>query len=106
MYAIRSYYAVEEKPVCPKSNYAIPGLYFYDSSVVDKAQQLKPSNRGELEITDINKMYLYNKQLKVLPLDSKTKWYVITSYSIHYTKLYDYRFERGNRKGNKNSTES
>jgi len=87
--------SVEEKPVCPKSNYAIPGLYFYDSSVVDKAQQLKPSNRGELEITDINKMYLYNKQLKVLPLDSKTKWYDTgTCKSLHEASSFVRKTQR------------
>ncbi|MDR2475664.1 MAG: glucose-1-phosphate thymidylyltransferase RfbA [Bacteroidales bacterium] len=57
--------SLEEKPDNPKSNYAIPGLYFYDNTVVKKAQSLQPSKRGELEITDLNKLYLYEKTLKV-----------------------------------------
>ncbi len=57
--------SLEEKPVKPKSNYAIPGLYFYDESVVEKARNLKPSHRGELEITDLNKVYLREGTLHV-----------------------------------------
>lgn len=57
--------SLEEKPEKPKSNYAVPGLYFYDSSVVEKAKNLKPSVRGEYEITDLNKVYLNDKTLKV-----------------------------------------
>lgn len=57
--------SLEEKPECPKSNYAVPGLYFYDSTVTEKAASLKPSARGEYEITDLNKMYLEEKSLKV-----------------------------------------
>lgn len=57
--------AIEEKPKLPKSNYAITGLYFYDKNVVDLAKMLKPSNRGELEITDLNRLYLEQKKLYV-----------------------------------------
>lgn len=56
---------LEEKPIDPKSNYAIPGLYFYDNTVVEKAKQIKPSKRGELEITDLNRIYLEEGTLKV-----------------------------------------
>ena len=57
--------SLEEKPENPKSHYAVPGLYFYDNSVVEKAKSLKPSPRGELEITDLNKVYMEEKTLKV-----------------------------------------
>ena len=57
--------SLEEKPAKPKSNYAIPGLYFYDETVCDKAASLKPSARGEYEITDLNKLYLAEGTLKV-----------------------------------------
>ena len=57
--------SLEEKPENPKSHYAVPGLYFYDNSVVEKAKSLKPSPRGELEITDLNKFYMEEKTLKV-----------------------------------------
>lgn len=66
--------SLEEKPENPKSKYAIPGLYFYDNTVVKKAKSLKPSKRGELEITDLNKLYLEEKNLKVNLLGRGFAW--------------------------------
>ena len=65
---------IDEKPLKPKSNYAVSGLYFYDNDVIEIAKSLKPSDRGELEITDVNNYYITNKKMKVTLLDNDINW--------------------------------
>lgn len=66
--------SLEEKPEIPKSNYAVPGIYFYDNSVIERAKRVTPSERGELEITSINRMYLEEGRLNVINLGRGMAW--------------------------------
>jgi len=66
--------SIEEKPKIPKSNYAVPGLYFYDNSIIEVAHNIKPSARGEYEITDVNRFYLEHNKLKVCKMNKGTAW--------------------------------
>ena len=66
--------SIEEKPAMPKSNYAVPGIYFYNNEVIQIAKNIQPSARGEYEITDVNKAYMQNKKLKVVVLDRGFAW--------------------------------
>ena len=88
--------SIEEKPLNPRSNFAIPGLYFYDNNVVEIAKNISPSERGEYEITDINKEYLKNKSLKVRIFNRGTTWFDTGTFeslsdASHFIRLNEQR---------------
>ena len=88
-------YNIEEKPINPKSKFAITGLYFYDNSVVAKAKKIKPSDRGELEITDLNKMYMKEGKLNVEKMNRGMTWLDTgTTDSLHEASSYIRTLER------------
>ena len=88
-------YNIEEKPLNPKSKFAITGLYFYDDSVVEKAKKIKPSDRGELEITDLNKMYMKEGKLNVEKMNRGMTWLDTgTTDSLHEASSYIRTLER------------
>ena len=88
-------YNIEEKPLNPKSKFAITGLYFYDNSVVEKAKKIKPSDRGELEITDLNKMYMKEGKLNVEKMNRGMTWLDTgTTDSLHEAASYIRTLER------------
>jgi glucose-1-phosphate thymidylyltransferase len=88
--------SIEEKPEIPKSNYAVPGLYFYDNNVVDIAKNIQPSKRGEYEITDVNAEYLKRGKLKVSVMNRGTAWLDTGTFSSlmqagHYVEVIEER---------------
>lgn len=87
--------SIEEKPETPKSHYAVPGMYFYDSSVVEVAGSIKPSARGELEISSVNEVYLREGLLRVETLSNRTRWFDTgTPESLYTAASYVRKFER------------
>ncbi len=84
--------SIEEKPEKPKSNYIVPGLYFYDNDVIKIAKSIKPSDRGELEITSINNEYLIANKLKVEILDKDVAWFDAGTFE-NLKKASDYMYK-------------